>query len=143
MAATIRAATVSPASANSFEPFAEAIRVELLVAARLSAPPQIEVEDRRQLRWCCRGDELSAGVESAVPNELMQRLWRKMRHESREVWRIEQAREGTSERARLVWRQVSLAQRGSGARWPGCAQGFGSAAATTDAFRHGLAMIRV
>ena len=86
---------------QQFEPFAEALRVETLVAARLSAAPEIEVEDRRQLRWCRRGDDLSTGVESAVPDQLMQRLWRKVRHHSREVWRIQQAREGTLEGARL------------------------------------------
>ena len=114
---------------QQFQPFAEALRVETLVVAWSSAPPQIEVEDRRQLRWCRRGDDLCTDIESAVPDELMQRLWRKVRHDSREVWRVQQAREGISEevRCRPVWTRAGFASR----RRP------------TDAFRHELAMIRV
>ena len=72
-----------------FEPFSEAIRVELFVSPWLSVAPQVEVENRRQLLGCCTGDELSTGEESTVPNDLMQRLGRKVRYESREVRRIE------------------------------------------------------
>ena len=104
---------------QQFEPVTEAIRVELLVSPWLSVAPQVEVEDRRQLLGCRRGDELSTGVESTASNQLMQRLRREMRHQPRELRRIEQAREGTLDRGRSA------------------------AANTTGAFRHGPAMIRL
>src|SRR6266545_2847934 len=63
---------------QQFQPFAEALHVETLVVARLSASPQIKVEDRRELRWCRRGDDLCTDIQSAAPNELMQRLWREV-----------------------------------------------------------------
>src|SRR6185436_11784466 len=80
---------------QQFQPFAEALRVETLVMAWLSAPPQIEVEDRRELRWCRQGDDLCTDIESAVPNELMQRLWRKVRHDSHEIRHIHRACQGS------------------------------------------------
>jgi hypothetical protein len=68
-------------------------------------------------------------MESTVPNKLVQRFGRKVRHDLREVRRIEQAREGTS---------------AIGTDRPGWGQGVGGAAAATAlAFRHELAMIRI
>ena len=78
---------------QELEPLAEALHVEPFVAPWLRAAPEIEVEDRGELLGCRCGDELSTGVESAVSNELMQCLGRQMRHDSREVWRLEQTRE--------------------------------------------------
>ena len=109
---------------QQFQPFAEALRVETLVVAWLSASPQIEIEDTRQLRWCRRGDDLCTDIESAVHDELMQRLWREVRHDSREMGRIHRVSQGSSEGARLVWRQLTRdrvpaapdARRGLGAR---------------------------
>ena len=49
-----------------FEPFAEAIDVELLVASRPRVTPQIEVEQGGELRGRRRRDELAARIESAV-----------------------------------------------------------------------------
>jgi hypothetical protein len=65
---------------QDFEPLAKPLCIETLVAVRFSAAPQIEIEDRRQLGWCCRSDDFSTGIQSALPDELMQRLWRKVRH---------------------------------------------------------------
>ena len=79
-----------------FEPFAEAIDVELLVASRPRGTPQIEVEQGGELRGRRRRDELAARLESAVPNELMQRLRREVRNDAREEWRIQQSRESIS-----------------------------------------------
>ncbi len=78
---------------QEFDPLAEASLVEPFVASRLVAAPQIEVEDRLELSGCRRGDELSAGVESAISNELVQSLGRQMGHESRQVWCVEQSGE--------------------------------------------------
>ena len=97
-----------------FDPFSEAIRVELFVSPWLRVAPQVEVENRRQLLGCCRGDELSTLAESSVPNELMQRLGRKVGHQPRELRRI-----GRAQRVRSA------------------------GAITTLAFRHEVAMIRV
>jgi len=108
-----------PGVDQHFEPFAEPIRVELFVSPWPGMAPQVEVEDRCQLRGCCRSDELSTGVESTAPNQLMQRLGRKVRHDLREVRRIEHAREGTWQRRQ------------------------NAAAGTALVFRHELAMIRV
>jgi hypothetical protein len=87
--------------------------------------PQIEVEDRRQLRRRRRRDQLSAGLESTVLNELVQRLGCKVRHHARELWRIEQAREQRIGRARLSTRGVRRL------------------ATTIRAFRHERAMISI
>ena len=48
-----------------FEPFAEAIDIELFVASRLRVAPQIEVEQGGELRGRGRRDELAARIESA------------------------------------------------------------------------------
>ena len=79
-----------------FDPLSEAIRVELFVAPGPGVAPQVEVEDRGQLFGRRGGDELSTGFESAMPNELVQRLGRKLRHQAREVRCVEQTGEGTS-----------------------------------------------
>ncbi len=68
-----------------FQPFAEARCVETLVVSWLRAPPEIEVEDRCQLRCCRRGDNLCTDIEPAVRDELMQHLWREVRHELHEI----------------------------------------------------------
>ena len=39
-----------------FDPFSKAIHVELFVSPRPGVAPQVEVENRRQLRGCCGGD---------------------------------------------------------------------------------------
>ena len=92
MAATSRGHSVAGVH-QQFQPFAEALRVETLVVARLSAPPQIEVEDGRELGGCRRRDDLAADVEPAAPIELLQRLGRKVGHDSRKLRRVHQARE--------------------------------------------------
>jgi hypothetical protein len=76
---------------QQFQPFAEALHVETLVLAWLSAPPQIEIEDRRQLCWGRRGDNLCTDIVSAIPDELMQGLWRELRHDSHDLWHIHRA----------------------------------------------------
>jgi hypothetical protein len=68
----------------------------------LVAAPQFEVEDRLELSGCRRGDELSAGVESAISNELVQSLGRQMGHESRQVWCVEQSGESLVNRTSVV-----------------------------------------
>ena len=55
-----------------FNPFAEAADIELFVAPGLRVTPQIQVEQRRELRGCGRRDELAAGMEPLVLNELVQ-----------------------------------------------------------------------
>jgi hypothetical protein len=82
-----------------FEPFAEAIDIELFVASRLRAAPQIEVEQGGELRGRGRRDELAARIESAVPNEPMQRLRREVRDDPREEWRVQETREPIVHRA--------------------------------------------
>ncbi len=69
---------------QKLEPLAKALRIELSVAAGSRTAPQVEVEDGRQLLWGCQRIELAARIESALPNELMERLGRKVRHNSRE-----------------------------------------------------------
>ena len=78
-----------------FEPFAEAIDIELFVASRLRVAPQIEVEQGGELRGRRGRDELAARIESAVLNELMQRLRREVRDDPREEWRVQETREPT------------------------------------------------
>ena len=79
-----------------------------------------------------------------MPYQLMQRFWRKVRYDSRKVWRIQQSCERTSEGACLVSVRLTRALKGPGRGRSGRAPGLGSAAPTTTrAFRHGLAMIRV
>ena len=144
MAATVRARHSVPGVHQQFEPFAEAVLIEPFVAPRLRVGPQIEVEHRRQLLRCRRGDELSAGVESAVSNELMQGLGRKVRHDSREERRIEQARESIVGRNRCRGapdRPSAQRRRADRPRYaPGVVR---FPAATAHAFRHGPAMIPV
>ena len=72
-----------------FEPFAEAIDVELVVASRPPGTPQIEVEQGGELRGSRRRDELAARIESSGANELMQGLRREVRNDAREQWRIQ------------------------------------------------------
>ena len=76
-----------------FEPVAEAIDIELVVASRLRVAPQIEVEQGRELRGRGRRDQLSARLEAAVLNELMQRLRREVRDDPRQEWRVQETRE--------------------------------------------------
>ena len=83
---------------QQFEPFAEALLVEPCVAPRRRGAPQIEVEEGRHLLRGRRGDELSAGVEAAVANELMQGFGRNVRHDPREEGCVEQARESMVDR---------------------------------------------
>jgi hypothetical protein len=125
-----------------FEPLPKPLDIETLFAARSSAAPEIEIEESRQLVWCGGPNDLSTGFESVVPDQLMQRFWRKVRYNSRKVRRIQEARERTSEGASFLGFTRALKDTGSG-RF-GRALGLGRAAPTTTrAFRHGLAIIRV
>ena len=81
------------------EPFAEAIDIKLFVASRLRVAPQIEVEQGGELRRRRTRDELAARIESAVLNELMQRLRREVRDDPREEWRVQETREPMVHRA--------------------------------------------
>jgi hypothetical protein len=78
-AATVRAATEVAGVHQHFEPFAEAIDVELPVASRPRGTPQIEVEQGGELRGSRCRDELAARIESTVANELMQGFRREVR----------------------------------------------------------------
>ena len=79
-----------------------------------------------------------------MPDQLMQRFRRKVRYNSRKVWRIQQACERTSEDAGAAGERLTRALKGTGSGWSGGAPGLGKAAPTTTrAFRHGLAIIRV
>ena len=82
----MRAATASPVSDQDFEPFSETVRVELVVEPRMRMAPQVDIEQRRQLSGCRQGNELARRVEAVPLNQLMQRLWRELRHQSIEVW---------------------------------------------------------
>ncbi|PYQ82405.1 MAG: hypothetical protein DMG03_17685 [Acidobacteria bacterium] len=97
-----------------FEPFAEAIDVELLVASRPRVTPQIEVEQGGELRGRRRRDELAARIESAGPNEPMQRLRREVRNDAREEWRIQQSRESIFDRAPVAGRRIAVRDFGHG-----------------------------
>ena len=103
-----------------FEPFAEAIDIELFVASRLRVAPQIELEQRGELRGRGGRDELAARIESAVLNEPMQRLRREVRDDPREGCRVEETREPLFHRFLIARRRFAV--RG---------------------FRHGPAMIPV
>jgi hypothetical protein len=70
-----------------------------MVAARPRVTPQIEVEQGKELRRRRRRDELAARIESAVPDELMQRLRREVGNDAREEWCIQQSREPIFDRA--------------------------------------------
>ena len=127
-----------------FEPLAEPLHIETLFAARSSAAPEIEIEESRQLGWRCRGDDFSTGLESIVPDKLMQRFWRKVRYNSSKVWRIQQACERALDAVFHMGDRITRALQGTGSGRSGRAPGLGSAAPTTTrAFRHGLAIIRV
>ena len=102
------------------EPFAEAIDVELFVASGLRVAPQIEVEQRGELRRRSRRDERDARIESAVLDELMQRLRREVRDDPREEWHVQETREPIVHRAPIAGGRFAV--RG---------------------FRHGPAMISV
>ena len=79
-----------------------------------------------------------------MPDQLMQRFRRKVRYNSRKVWRIQQACERTSDGACVVGERLTRALKGTGSCRSGGGPGLGSAAPTTTrAFRHGLAIIRV
>ena len=97
-----------------FEPFAEAIDVELLVASRPRVTPQIEVEQGGELRGRRRRDELAAHIESAVPNELMQCLRREVWNDSRKERRIQQSRESMFDRAPVAGRPIAIRDFGHG-----------------------------
>ena len=77
---------------QELEPFAEAVHIEPLIPPWPCTAPEIEVEHRGELLGSRRRDELPAGVEAAISNELMQGLGCQMGHDSREEWRLEQTR---------------------------------------------------
>lgn len=91
-----------------FEPFAEAIDIELFVASGWRVAPQIEVEQGGELRGRGRRDELAARLESAVLNELMQRLRREVRDDPREEWRVQETREPMVHRAPIAGRRFAV-----------------------------------
>ena len=68
--------------------------------------PQIEVEQGGELRGRRRRDELAARIESAVLNELMQRLRRQVRDDPREERRVQETREPMVYRGSLAGRRV-------------------------------------
>jgi hypothetical protein len=93
------------------EPFAEAIDVELFVASRASrlrVTPQIEIEQGGELRGRGQSDELAARGESAVSNELMQRLRRQVRDDPREGWAVQETREPMVRRAPIGGRRFAV-----------------------------------
>ena len=57
----------------------------MLVVAWLRAPPQIGIEDQRQLRWRRGTDDLGTDIEPVTRDELMQGFWREVGHRSREM----------------------------------------------------------
>ena len=93
MAATVRAPSSAPVSANSSS------HSPKRVASNASSRPacawrQRSIEDR--CPSCCdsrRSDQLSAGLESAVLNQLVQRLGGEVGHDTRRLRRLEQARQ--------------------------------------------------
>src|SRR5262249_59756629 len=91
-----------------FEPFTEAIDIELIIASRLRVAPQVEVEQGSELRGRRRRDELAARIESAVLNELMQRLRREVRNYPSEDWRVQETREPMVHRAPIAGRRFAV-----------------------------------
>jgi hypothetical protein len=89
-----------------FEPFAEAIDIELFVASRLRGGATDRGRAGGELRGRGRRDELAARIESAVLNELMQRLRREVRDDPREngVSRRRASRWSTEPRSRAPFR---------------------------------------
>ena len=129
---------------QQFEPLAKPVHIEVLFAAWSSAAPEIEIEECGQLVWSCRSDDFPTGFQSVVADQLMQGFRRKVRYNSRKVWRIQQTCERTSEGACLVGDRLTGALKGLGRDRSGRAPGLGTARPTTTcAFRHGLAIILV
>ncbi len=60
---------------QDLEPEREAILVELIVLAALVTPPQVLVEDARQLFRGGEGHDLATVFETAVANELVEHSW--------------------------------------------------------------------
>jgi hypothetical protein len=99
-----------------FEPFAEAIDVELLVASRPRSSPPCSTSICGVTRGRRRRNELAARIESAEANELMQRLRREVRNNAREEWRIQQSREPMFDRAPVAGRRIAVRDFGHGRR---------------------------
>jgi hypothetical protein len=76
-----------------FDPFAEAIDVEQLVASRPRVTPEVEVEHGGELGRRRRRDELAARLEPAVSNQLVHGLRRKVRDDAGEQRGVQQSRE--------------------------------------------------
>ena len=74
---------------HHLEPQAEAPCIELLVTAGRNRPPQIEIEDTRELAWCGQCHQLAAVLESAVLNDAMKKLGLQLGNSVREVWRTD------------------------------------------------------
>ena len=90
------------------EPLAEAIDVELFVAPGPRVAPQIEIEQRGELRGCGRGHELAARLQPAARDESMQGLRREVRDDPREDGRVEQTRQAMVHRAPIAGRRVAV-----------------------------------
>ena len=73
------------------DPHAEPIGVELLVEAGVRAPPQVEIEDARDLRRRRQRDELAAVLEPAALDDAVQQLGRQPRHDLGELRRVQDA----------------------------------------------------
>ena len=67
------------------DPHAEPIGVELLVEAGGRAPPQVEIEDARDLRRRRQRDDLAAVLEPAALDDAVQQLGRQPRHDLGEL----------------------------------------------------------
>jgi hypothetical protein len=78
------------------DPHAEPIGVELLVEAGGRAPPQVEIEDARDLRRRRQRDELAAVLEPAALDHAVQQLGRQPWHDLGELRRVQDAIEQTA-----------------------------------------------
>ena len=111
---------------QDFEPDAKTVAVELLVQARLVTPPQVEVEDGRQLSRRCQRHELAAILESAAVDDPVQHFGLEPRHDLCEVRRVQNAieeRTRVSNGARCRTRRAAPSDRGPFARAPAISRG--------------------
>ena len=79
-----------------FEPDAETMRVQPLVAARPVTAPQVEIEDTHQLVGRRQRHQLTAILEATALNDPVKHLGLKSRDDMRDVRRVQNASEQTT-----------------------------------------------
>jgi hypothetical protein len=81
---------------HHFQPYGKAAGIELFVSARRRRPPQIEIENPRQLAGCRQCDQLAAVLESTMLDDAMEHFGLQPGNNVREMWRGQQTVEQSS-----------------------------------------------